>query len=73
MFTQAHVPTIARQARATSWSATASTTRSFICECKFWGGERKLAETFEQLLGYTTWQDNRLALIFFVRNNGCSL
>ncbi|HUL19247.1 MAG TPA: hypothetical protein VLV29_08285, partial [Steroidobacteraceae bacterium] len=41
---------------------------AFIGECKFWGGERKLAETFEQLLGYTTWQDNRLALIFFVRN-----
>jgi hypothetical protein len=41
---------------------------AFIGECKFWGGETKLAETFAQLLGYTTWQDNRLALIFFVRN-----
>ena len=41
---------------------------AFIGECKFWGGEVKLAETFEQLLGYTTWRDNRLALIFFVRN-----
>jgi hypothetical protein len=41
---------------------------AFIGECKFWGGEAKLAETFDQLLGYTTWQDNRLALIFFVRN-----
>jgi hypothetical protein len=41
---------------------------AFIGECKFWGGERRLAETFAQLLGYTTWQDNRLALIFFVRN-----
>jgi hypothetical protein len=41
---------------------------AFIGECKFWGGPAKLAETFEQLLGYTTWQDNRLALIFFVRN-----
>jgi hypothetical protein len=41
---------------------------AFIGECKFWGGETKLAETFEQLLGYTTWKDNRLALIFFVRN-----
>ena len=41
---------------------------AFIGECKFWGGEVKLAETFDQLLGYTTWQDNRLALILFVRN-----
>jgi hypothetical protein len=32
------------------------------------GGETKLAEAFKQLLRYTTWQDNRLALIFFVRN-----
>ena len=41
---------------------------AFIGECKFWGGERRLAETFAQLLSYTTWQDNRLALILFVRN-----
>lgn len=41
---------------------------AFIGECKFWGGEARLADTFEQLLGYTTWQDNRLALVFFVRN-----
>jgi hypothetical protein len=41
---------------------------AFIGECKFWSGEAKLAETFDQLLGYTTWQDNRLALILFVRN-----
>ena len=41
---------------------------AFIGECKFWGGEVKLADTFQQLLSYTTWQDNRLALVFFVRN-----
>jgi hypothetical protein len=41
---------------------------AFIGECKFWGGKVKFAETFEQLLGYTTWQDNRLAIILFVRN-----
>jgi hypothetical protein len=41
---------------------------AFIGECKIWVGEAKLAKTFQQLLGYTTWQDNRLALIFFVRN-----
>ena len=41
---------------------------AFIGECKIWSGESKLEEAFEQLLGYTTWRDNRLALIFFVRN-----
>lgn len=41
---------------------------AFIGECKIWGGEAKAAKTFDQLLSYTTWRDNRLALIFFVRN-----
>ena len=36
---------------------------AFVGECNFWGGETTLADIFEQLLGYTTWQDNRLALI----------
>jgi hypothetical protein len=40
---------------------------AFIGECKFWGGKQKLAATFDQLLSYTTWQDNRLAIVLFVR------
>lgn len=40
---------------------------AFVGECKFWAGKAMLERTFEQLLGYTTWQDNRLALILFVR------
>lgn len=40
---------------------------AFVGECKFWGGKARLERTFKQLLGYTTWQDNRLALILFVR------
>jgi len=39
----------------------------FIAECKFWGGEKKLKETLDQLLGYTTWRDTKLALLIFNR------
>lgn len=39
----------------------------FIAECKWWDGPKKMAEALEQLYGYTTWRDSRLALIFFVR------
>jgi HEAT repeat protein len=44
----------------------------FIAECKFWGGEKKLKETLDQLLGYTTWQDTKLALLIFNRNKNFS-
>jgi hypothetical protein len=40
---------------------------AFIGECKWWSGIKGLAEALEQLLGYSTWRDSRLALIFFVR------
>ena len=39
----------------------------FIAECKVWKGPRSLADALEQLLGYATWRDTKLALIFFVR------
>lgn len=39
-----------------------------IGECKFWGGKQKLKETLDQLLGYATWHDDQLALLFFSRN-----
>ncbi len=44
----------------------------FIGECKFWGGEAKLQETLEQLLGYTTLRDNQLGMLIFNRNKGFS-
>jgi hypothetical protein len=44
----------------------------FIAECKFWGGEKKLKETLDQLLGYTTWRDTKLALLIFNRNKNFS-
>ena len=38
----------------------------FIAECKRWSGEKAAEEALEQLVGYTTWRDGKLALIFFV-------
>ncbi len=40
----------------------------FIAECKFWKGSQVLKETFDQLLGYTTWRDAKLAMLIFNRN-----
>jgi HEAT repeat protein len=44
----------------------------FIGECKFWGGEAKLKETLDQLLGYTTWHDEQLGMLIFNRNKNFS-
>jgi len=40
----------------------------FIAECKFWSGPKKLIETLDQLLRYTTWRDTKTALLIFNRN-----
>jgi hypothetical protein len=42
----------------------------FVGECKFWGGEKLLGETIDQLLGYLTWRDAKTALVIFNRNKG---
>jgi len=44
----------------------------FIGECKFWGGESKLRETLDQLLGYATWHDDQLGMLIFNRNKNFS-
>ena len=44
----------------------------FIAECKFWHGEEKFKETLEQLLGYTSWRDTKIALLMFNRNKDFS-
>ena len=41
---------------------------AFIAECKFWKGEKKLVETIDQLLGYTSWRDTKTAILLFNRN-----
>ena len=39
-----------------------------IAECKFWHGERAFGEAIDQLLSYTTWRNDKLAIIMFVPN-----
>lgn len=44
----------------------------FIAECKFWGGPKKLSETIDQLLGYSSLRDTKTAVIIFNRNRDFS-
>lgn len=44
----------------------------FIAECKYWGGPKKLTETIDQLLGYSSWRDTKVAIIIFNRNKNLS-
>jgi hypothetical protein len=39
----------------------------FVAECKFWKGARRFTATVDQLLGYKTWRDSKLAVLMFVR------
>jgi hypothetical protein len=42
----------------------------FIAECKWWRGRQSFADALDQLLGYATWRDAKLALVIFVRAKG---
>ncbi len=44
----------------------------FIAECKFWSGPKKLSETIDQLLGYSSWRDTKTAIVVFNRNRDFS-
>lgn len=45
-------------------------TNVFIGECKFWKGEKLFHEAINQLFDrYVTWNDTKVALIFFVQND----
>jgi hypothetical protein len=44
----------------------------FIAECKFWSGPKKLIETIDQLLGYSSWRDTKTAVVIFNRNRDFS-
>jgi hypothetical protein len=39
----------------------------FICECKFWAGQKGFTETIDQLFGYGGWRDTKLSIVMFVR------
>lgn len=44
----------------------------FVAECKFWRGPKQFTEAINQLLGYATWRDTRLALLVFNRGGNLS-
>lgn len=44
----------------------------FIAECKYWVGPKKLSETIDQLLSYSSWRDTKVAIIIFNRNKNFS-
>jgi hypothetical protein len=44
----------------------------FIGECKFWSGTKSFEAALDQLFGYASWRDTKLALIVFVREKGLS-
>ena len=39
----------------------------FIAECKFWRGPSGIGEVLDQLLGYASWRDTKIALLIFNR------
>lgn len=44
----------------------------FIGECKFWGGPKKLTETIDQILRYSSWRDTKTAVIIFNKRKNFS-
>lgn len=44
----------------------------FIAECKFWSGPKALLATVDQLLGYSSWRDTKVAILLFNRNRDFS-
>lgn len=44
----------------------------FIGECKFWSGPKKHTDTIDQLLGYSSWRDTKVAVLVFNRNRDMS-
>jgi hypothetical protein len=39
----------------------------FVAECKFWKGSKGLKDTIDQLLGYLSWRDTKVAVLVFNR------
>jgi len=39
----------------------------FIAECKYWDGPKSLREALDQLSGYATWRDTKVAVLVFNR------
>lgn len=45
----------------------------FIAECKYWDGPKKLTDTLDQLLSYSSWRDTKVAVIVFNRRKNFSV
>ena len=44
----------------------------FIGECKFWKGKTQYLKTIDQILGYSSWKDTKVAVLIFNRNKNSS-
>jgi len=44
----------------------------FIGECKYWDGPKKLSESIDQILGYSSWRDTKVAILIFNRRKDLS-
>jgi hypothetical protein len=44
----------------------------FIAECEYWSGPKELVEIIDQILGYTSWRDTKVAIIIFNRQKNFS-
>lgn len=44
----------------------------FIAECKIWRGASSFRSAIDQVLGYTTWRDTKIALLIFNRDTSLS-
>lgn len=44
----------------------------FIAECKIWGGPESVTKAIDQLLGYASWRDTKVALLIFNRSKNLS-
>ena len=42
---------------------------AFIAECKIWHGIKRFDDAIQQLFGYTTWKDTKVALVVFNKDN----
>jgi hypothetical protein len=54
-----------RKAGKTDIRIEAESRAAFVGECKIWKGQKTVAESLDQLLGYLTWRDCKTAVILF--------
>lgn len=45
----------------------------FIGECKLWGGPKEFSDAINQVLGYASWRDTKIALLIFNKKKDTSV